>query len=501
MSLYEYGRTIEAYVFNSETVIEIYNFKLSYDYDFFRVGITTMEFDSKMEVPSPFELKLTVNAQDILLGEFIATERQFDFETKRYVYKAMRKTEDALFETYTVDESVVFPITISSFIQHTLTRLGLLNDVVVVNDFELTEDVYQFEQNTYRDVMNDLLMAIGGYMYTIDKTVYVRNEAPTAIHTLEEPRITKAKFGNKMLSPNIINVALEPQHDNVFAPSNWEEIANKVEYVFPNNQTMLSNREVHAQRLLDQLSTWYNYDIVEIETWGLFGVLPYTKIEVLDSFENVVATTFLTKSTMTFKGGISQTVETEQNLFYKDKYVLPTDRKRMETKTALTVNKIDGEIQGIVQTTQETEQTINELQTSLTQTNNAIIQAVLEREEAIDGVYRELEATAQLTKDEFTIMFNEAISGVNSVDGKIEDISSYFTFSDTGFEIGKSTSKFKIRLTNDKLSFLEGGTEIAWMTGQTLHINSATILTSIQLGNHRFEKSTFTSGRTIIRKV
>lgn len=71
---------------------------------------------------------------------------------------------------------------------------------------------------------------------------------------------------------------------------------------------------------------------------------------------------------------------------------------------------------------------------------------------------------------------------------RYEFISKYITMGQEGLLIGDSTSLMKILVSNDKISFIDSGQEIAYMKGQEFKINRGTILESLQVGKHRMEQ-------------
>lgn len=52
-----------------------------------------------------------------------------------------------------------------------------------------------------------------------------------------------------------------------------------------------------------------------------------------------------------------------------------------------------------------------------------------------------------------------------------------------GIEIGRSDSSVKARFTNDKLSFLQGDSEVAYISGSNLYITRAQVLDFLEIGN------------------
>ena len=112
----------------------------------------------------------------------------------------------------------------------------------------------------------------------------------------------------------------------------------------------------------------------------------------------------------------------------------------------------------------------------------------------------ELEArvNSQITAsaDNITEQFSENITRVSedlsSVGGEISELVSslevYIRRGELeegvyGIEIGRNDSNVRARFTNDKLSFYQGGTEVAYVSGSTLYITNAQILDFLKIGN------------------
>lgn len=165
------------------------------------------------------------------------------------------------------------------------------------------------------------------------------------------------------------------------------------------------------------------------------------------------------------------------------------------------VNRNTLEISSVNRIVSDIDSKLQDNSTEIIQTSAFIQQEVIDRIKMGDEILKQMSAQLLLTKNEFNITFSDLLENIGVLDDSINDIKAYFKFSSNGLVIGKSTSPFQVRLSNEKLSFIENGKEVAYMTGNTLYITSATVLTSIQLGNHIFEKSIFRDGRTIVRKV
>ncbi len=100
------------------------------------------------------------------------------------------------------------------------------------------------------------------------------------------------------------------------------------------------------------------------------------------------------------------------------------------------------------------------------------------------------------TANDITESFHKTIEGVNeditSVGGQITELVSsldvYIRRGELesgvyGIEIGRSDSNIKARFTNDRLSFYQGISEVAYISGSTLYITNADILDYLRIGN------------------
>ncbi len=100
------------------------------------------------------------------------------------------------------------------------------------------------------------------------------------------------------------------------------------------------------------------------------------------------------------------------------------------------------------------------------------------------------------TAEDITETFSEDLAlieeDLSSVGGEVEElISSLDVYIRRGkldddvygIEIGRSDSKIKARFTNNRLSFYQGRTEVAYISGSNLYITRAEILDYLKIGN------------------
>ncbi len=124
----------------------------------------------------------------------------------------------------------------------------------------------------------------------------------------------------------------------------------------------------------------------------------------------------------------------------------------------------------------------------------------------VENLYVTKEVSAELenrvnaqiiaSADNITEQFSESVTKVSSdltsLGGEVSELVSsldvYIRRGELGegvygIEIGRSDSNIKARFTNDKLSFYQGVTEVAYVSGSALYITNAEILDYLKIGN------------------
>jgi len=133
---------------------------------------------------------------------------------------------------------------------------------------------------------------------------------------------------------------------------------------------------------------------------------------------------------------------------------------------------------------------INELKSSIDQTSESI-QLSVEKEINTNETLQSLLATTYTQlNNTFEFMFQniEQIVNDNDADTRamFSEINKYIRFVDGDIIIGEIGSPFVLKLQNDRISFLEDDIEIAYISGNKIHITDANITNSIRIGNFAF---------------
>lgn len=107
-----------------------------------------------------------------------------------------------------------------------------------------------------------------------------------------------------------------------------------------------------------------------------------------------------------------------------------------------------------------------------------------------DALISSVSTEIEQTKNSFEIQFNQFSADVEDVaagtDARFEEIRKYIRFVDGQIHIGEVGNDLELRIANDRLSFLQDGAEVAYLSNRKLFITDTQILHSMQLGSFAF---------------
>lgn len=133
---------------------------------------------------------------------------------------------------------------------------------------------------------------------------------------------------------------------------------------------------------------------------------------------------------------------------------------------------------------------VNELKSLIDQTNESISTKVESEITTNEELQSLISTTYTQLNNTFEYMFKNVEQIVNSNDADTRamfaDFNRYIRFVDGDIIIGEIGNPFILRLQNDRISFLENDVEIAYISGNKIHITDGNILSSLRIGNFAF---------------
>lgn len=133
------------------------------------------------------------------------------------------------------------------------------------------------------------------------------------------------------------------------------------------------------------------------------------------------------------------------------------------------------------------------LSAQIVATSESITSTVMEEvylKEDTDALISAVSNQITQTSEAVEIRFNEFSQDVEAVatgtDARFEEISRYIRFIDGNIVLGEEGNTLTLRIENDRISFLDSGLEVAYLSNNKLYVTDGTFINSLQLGNFAF---------------
>lgn len=171
--------------------------------------------------------------------------------------------------------------------------------------------------------------------------------------------------------------------------------------------------------------------------------------------------------------GISMRVEQTEN----DIVTATTEFKTGISEIEANIETIEGNVSNVTQTAEEISSEIANARGD-SASLSAKVNEIESNIESIDGRATSIQQT-----------LNGVQINVENAQDQLNIINQCFNFTDEGLIISStgSNSNISLKLGNDRISFLDGSSEVAYISNNKLHITSASIVESLQLGNFAFQ--------------
>ena len=154
-------------------------------------------------------------------------------------------------------------------------------------------------------------------------------------------------------------------------------------------------------------------------------------------------------------------------------------------------------VQSVEKTSQAAAEAIRNIEQNLTasiQASAESIQSVVAEKyylkEDTDALVSEVSTAIEQTKNSVEIQFTQFSADIEAVaagtDAEFEEIKKYIRFVDGHILLGEIGNELELEISNDRISFLQDGSEVAYFSNRKLYVTDAEIMHSLQLGNFAF---------------
>lgn len=180
-----------------------------------------------------------------------------------------------------------------------------------------------------------------------------------------------------------------------------------------------------------------------------------------------------------------------------NKMTLGAARSGLSSSVAGLTNSQGQILQTIERTAQAAAQAVYDVeqnvQASIQMSEENILSNVSESyylKDDMDAIISSVSTQVEQTKDSLEIQFNQfsadAAALAAGTDANFEEIRKYIRFVDGQIHIGEVGNELELRIANDRLSFLQDGAEVAYLSNRKLYITDTQVLHSLQLGSFAF---------------
>lgn len=210
--------------------------------------------------------------------------------------------------------------------------------------------------------------------------------------------------------------------------------------------------------------------------------------------KSIVEQYYLSTSNTKQEGGQWQTAQPE---WQEDHYIwtrslITWDDNTTETTTPVLSQALNGansNAQDALDSSNSLAETLDNQITELTQNTQEIILSALSEyvlSSDIETFKESVSSQLSVLSDQIQLRFSTVTEQIEDVNGDLQsrfsEFSKYFRFSAEGLIIGEEGNELTLKVDNDRISFLDGGLEVAYISEKQLYITEAHFLNSLRIG-------------------
>ncbi len=215
------------------------------------------------------------------------------------------------------------------------------------------------------------------------------------------------------------------------------------------------------------------------------GTYVYSPVSLSSSYEAAKAAYNKATNALLHTVVQSATAPSATTYMWLDTSAEPPVLKRYDAETAawVTVNDASEIVYNLEQN----------LESSIVKSAEDITAQVAERyylKDETDALVSEVSTTIGHTKESFDIQFTQFSADIAAVaagtDAEFEEIRKYIRFVDGMILLGEVGNELELQISNDRISFLQDGAEVAYFSNRRMYITDAQVNHSLQIGNFAF---------------
>lgn len=170
---------------------------------------------------------------------------------------------------------------------------------------------------------------------------------------------------------------------------------------------------------------------------------------------------------------------------------------KSQINAANTIRNVEANVSGFEEKIRAVEravvQTTEELSSMINQSSEEILTQVSDKhylKDETNALISNVETQIKQTNSEVEIRFNTFNQSIedlqNGTDAQFTNISKYIRFKDGNILLGEEGNELILKIQNDRISFLESNTEVAYFSNRKLYVLDGEFINQLRLGNFAF---------------
>lgn len=436
----------------------------------------------------------------IKLGRFIIQKPENDdvndntqFTALDYMIKFNKQFEDRL--NYNDAEH---PVTIGILLQDICNQVGV---TLATTTFRNSDFVLQDNQFVSGESCRTVLKAIAQMAFSWarinqdNELVLDFDLKDTIDEEIDYDEYTQLEHNEEYGELNTIilrNSQIEGENFTIHSEGFDEETDEEVSLVISDNPFAYTEAKRIALIEAGRAIMGFRYVPIKMKDIGLIYLNCQDKIKI-KNMQNEYYETYIFNNKIHYQGIATGEKETPALMKTEVQYAYTGNISESIKKAEISVDKANGLINYTVSRIDTLDENYSDLQATLTA--------------RIDGVDTDLQgykvqvtsnieqSAESVTRNFTTIIYGEdGESGINGsideVNNKLLELNTYIREDADGILIGKTGNPITLRLGNDRISFYQDSSEVAYISDNKLYITDGQFLNSLQLGNFAFTPRT-----------
>lgn len=149
-----------------------------------------------------------------------------------------------------------------------------------------------------------------------------------------------------------------------------------------------------------------------------------------------------------------------------------------------------------------------EVGSQITQSAESVKSSVYDNvyvKDEVDSLVSSVSTEVEQTKDSWQVIFNQFQADVNDIasgnDAKFEEIKKYIRFEDGNILLGNSESPLVLKIQNDRISFLQNGYEVAYISDRKMYNTVCSVIDRLEIGDSAWQVEYNEDGNTVVSLV